>query len=78
MAFDRSKYGGAKLSKMKEKKKELLSIPVEDLLQVSSAQETVEMFFPEKKGSGIVLEGDPAEIAEKLIQVIREKTTVMG
>lgn len=63
---------------MKAKKKELLSLPVADLLKVSSAQETTELFFPEKKGGGVVLEGDPAEIAEKLIQIIKEKTTVMG
>ena len=63
---------------MKAKKKELLSIPVEEFLQVESGQETTEMFFPEKKGGGVVLEGDPAEIAESLIKIIREKTTVMG
>ena len=63
---------------MKAKKKELLSLPVADLLKVSNAQETTEMFFPEKKGGGIVLDGDPAEIAEKLIRIIKEKTTVMG
>ena len=63
---------------MKAKKKELLSLPVADLLKVSSAVQTTEMFFPEKKGSGIILEGDPADIADKLIQIIKEKTTVMG
>ncbi len=63
---------------MKAKKKELLSQPVTDLLKVSSAQETAEMFFPEKKGSSVVLEGDPAEIAERLIRIIKEKTTVLS
>jgi electron transfer flavoprotein beta subunit len=63
---------------MKAKKKELLSLPVADLLKVPAAQETTEMFFPEKKGGGVVLEGDHGEIAEKLIQIIKEKTTVMG
>lgn len=63
---------------MKAKKKELLSLPFEDFLDVAAAQETTEMFFPEKKGGGLVLEGDPAELADRLIQIIKEKTTVMG
>ena len=63
---------------MKAKKKELLSVPVDTLLKVASGQETADLFFPEKKGSGLVLEGDPAEIAERLIQILKEKTTVIG
>jgi len=63
---------------MKAKKKKLLSLPSEDFLDVAAAQETTEMFFPEKKGGGLVLEGDPAELADRLIQIIKEKTTVMG
>ena len=63
---------------MKAKKKELLSLPADDFLKVVAAQETTEMFFPEKKGGGLVLEGDPAELADRLIQIIKEKTTVMG
>ena len=63
---------------MKAKKKELLSIPVEDLLKCEQRQETKEIFFPEKKGSGLVLEGDPAELADKLISILKEKTSVLG
>lgn len=63
---------------MKAKKKELLSIPVDSLLNVQASQTTNEMFFPEKKGGGLVLEGDPAELADKLIQLLREKTTVIS
>lgn len=63
---------------MKAKKKELLSLPANDFLKVAAAQETTEMFFPEKKGGGLVLEGDPAELADRLIQIIKEKTTVIG
>ncbi|MBW1635326.1 MAG: electron transfer flavoprotein subunit beta/FixA family protein [Deltaproteobacteria bacterium] len=63
---------------MKAKKKELLSLPVEDLLKVEPRQETVKVYFPEKKGGGLVLEGDAAELADKLIQVLKEKTAVLA
>ena len=63
---------------MKAKKKELLSIPVEELLKSEASQETARLFFPEKKGGGLILEGDPAELADKLIQVLRDKTTVLS
>lgn len=63
---------------MKAKKKELLSIPVEDLLKVEGRQQTSRVYFPEKKGSGLVLEGDAAELADKLIQILKEKTGVLA
>ncbi len=63
---------------MKAKKKELLSQPVTDLLKVDARQETVKMYFPEKKGGGQVLEGDVAELADKLIRILKEKTAVLA
>jgi len=63
---------------MKAKKKELLSIPVQDLLKVDARQETTRMYFPEKKGGGLVLEGDIAEMADKLIKILKEKTAVLA
>lgn len=63
---------------MKAKKKELLTIPVQDLLKVTARQETVKMYFPEKKGGGLVLEGDIAEMADKLIKILKEKTAVLA
>ena len=63
---------------MKAKKKKLLSLPVADFLDVSPAQQTTEIFFPEKKGGGVILEGDPAELADKLVAILKEKTTIMG
>ncbi len=63
---------------MKAKKKELLSIPVADLLKVAARQETAKMYFPEKKGGGLVLEGDIAELADKLIKILKEKTAVLA
>ena len=63
---------------MKAKKKELLSLPVEDLLKVDSRQETAKIYFPEKKGGGLILEGDPAELADKLIGLLKDKTGVLA
>jgi len=63
---------------MKAKKKELLTFPIEELLSVDPRQETVKASFPEKKGSGLILEGEPAELADKLIQILKEKTGVLA
>ena len=63
---------------MKAKKKELLSVPVADLLDVSAHQETQSLNFPEKKGGGLVLEGDASELADKLIAILKEKTAVLA
>ncbi|MDR3629612.1 MAG: electron transfer flavoprotein subunit beta/FixA family protein [Desulfocapsaceae bacterium] len=63
---------------MKAKKKELLSLPVADLLNISVQQETTRLYFPEKKGGGLVLEGDLGDLADKLIRILKEKTTVLA
>ncbi|MFW2368676.1 MAG: electron transfer flavoprotein subunit beta/FixA family protein [Desulforhopalus sp.] len=63
---------------MKAKKKEMLSLPIEDVLKVDARQQTAKMYFPEKKGGGLVIEGDPAELADKLIQILKEKTGVLS
>ncbi len=63
---------------MKAKRKELLSFPVEDLLKVDPRQETAKMYFPEKKGTGLILEGEVPELADKLIKILKEKTTVLA
>ena len=62
---------------MKAKKKELLTI-APDLGGVTPGQETAACFFPEKKGGGLVLEGDAPELADKLIQLLKEKTGVLA
>jgi electron transfer flavoprotein beta subunit len=63
---------------MKAKKKEMLSTPIEDLLKVDARQHTDKMYFPEKKGGGLVIEGEPAELADKLIKILKEKTGVLA
>lgn len=63
---------------MKAKRKELLSIPIVDLLKVEGKQETAKMYFPEKKGGGLVLEGDPGDLADQLIKILKDKTAVLA
>ena len=63
---------------MKAKKKELLSLPVADLLKVDARQETGKMYFPVKKGGGLVLEGEIGQLADQLIKILKEKTGVLA
>jgi len=62
---------------MKAKKKELLTL-APDAGGAGPRQETAACYFPEKKGSGLVLEGDVPELADKLIQLLKEKTGVLA
>jgi electron transfer flavoprotein beta subunit len=63
---------------MKAKKKELLSVPVDDLLQAEARQQTAKLYFPEKKGGGIVLQGEVTDLADQLVQILKQKTTVLS
>ena len=62
---------------MKAKKKEILVIPVAELLQVEPRCVTASFYPPAKKGGGIVLEGDIATQVDTLLGILREKTTVL-
>ncbi len=62
---------------MKAKKKEIVAIPVADLLTEESLAMTTRFHPPAKKGGGIVLEGDVGELVEKVIAMLKEKTTVL-
>lgn len=63
---------------MKAKKKEILTTAVAELLNVEARQTTEKMFFPEKKGGGVIFEGDPGELVDKLIATLKEKTGVLS
>lgn len=63
---------------MKAKKKELLSIAVETLYKVAPRQEVVGFALPEKKGSGLVLEGDIPALVDQLMKILKDKTTVLA
>ncbi|GAB4436071.1 MAG: electron transfer flavoprotein subunit beta/FixA family protein [bacterium] len=62
---------------MKAKKKELLTVNVSDLLKEDALEKTEKFYYPEKKGVGMVIEGDVAAMVDQLINVLKEKTTVV-
>jgi electron transfer flavoprotein beta subunit len=62
---------------MKARQKELLAFPVANLLQAESLTSVEKVYPPEKKGHGLVLEGDVNELADKLVAILKEKTTVL-
>lgn len=62
---------------MKAKKKDLDTLEVASLLKIEGRLATEKMYFPEKKGGGLVLEGDPGQLADQLLGLLREKTTVL-
>jgi electron transfer flavoprotein beta subunit len=63
---------------MKAKKKELITIPAQDLLKVEPRMAAGRMFVPEKKSGGLILEGDEGELATRLIAILKEKTAVLN
>lgn len=63
---------------MKAKKKEMLTVEATDLLKVEALQQPIKIAFPEKQGGGLVIEGEIADIADKLIGVLKEKTAVLA
>jgi electron transfer flavoprotein beta subunit len=62
---------------MKAKRKELLEVPVADLLTEEARLETVSLAYPEKKGSALVLEGEVGDLVDKVIGILKEKTAVL-
>jgi electron transfer flavoprotein beta subunit len=62
---------------MKAKKKEIQAIPVATLLSEQASAPTTGFYPPARKGGGIVLEGDVADLAQKLVAILKEKTTVV-
>ncbi len=62
---------------MKAKRKELVSLPMADLLKVEALTTTAATQFPEKKGGGMILEGDVGELTEQLVAILKDKTTVL-
>jgi electron transfer flavoprotein beta subunit len=62
---------------MKARQKELLIFPIPEFLSEESVITTEKMYAPDKKGRGLVLEGDVNETADKLVAILKEKTTVL-
>lgn len=61
---------------MKARKKEFITVDAADLATVEARLTTERMYFPEKKG-GLVLEGDAGKLADRLLDILREKTMVL-
>lgn len=62
---------------MKARQKELLTFPISDFLDTESLVTVEKMYPPEKKGQGLVLTGDVNELADKLVTILKEKTTIL-
>lgn len=62
---------------MKAKKKEIEAISVGSILKQEPLSTSDKFYPPVKKGGGVVLEGDVADLADKLISILKEKTTVL-
>jgi electron transfer flavoprotein beta subunit len=62
---------------MKAKKKEITPIAVADLLTEAALVTTASFHPPAKKGVGIVLEGDVGDLVEKVMGILKDKTTVL-
>ena len=62
---------------MKAKKKEIEAIPVDRLLAEQPLSPTTSFYSPARKGGGITLEGEIADLVPKLIAILKEKTTVV-
>ncbi len=63
---------------MKAKKKELLTIAAADLKKADPLQETIKIEFPPKRTGGLFLEGEVADIADRLIGILKQKTAVLA
>lgn len=62
---------------MKVKKKELLTVPVAELLAEGPKVETESFYAPERKGSAVLLEGEVPQVVDALYGILKEKTTVV-
>jgi electron transfer flavoprotein beta subunit len=62
---------------MKARQKELLTLQAAELVKEESLATMRKMYRPEKKGSGLVLEGNNNEMADKLVALLKQKTTVL-
>jgi electron transfer flavoprotein beta subunit len=59
---------------MKAKKKEMVTIPSAQLAAGEARVKIEKAAYPERKGAGLVLQGDIGQVADGFIKIIREKT----
>ena len=63
---------------MKAKRKEIEAIPVADLLSEQATAPTASFYPPERKGGGVVLEGEVGDMVTELLAILKEKTSVVN
>lgn len=61
---------------MKAKKKEIITIPAQDIFKAPDQFDAIKMEYPEKKGGAVILEGDTGELVNKVLQILKEKSFV--
>ena len=61
---------------MKAKRKEIEVISVGNILKEEPLSVSNRFYPPAKKGGGVVLEGEVADLADKLISILKEKNIV--
>jgi len=62
---------------IKAKKKELTTIEADSMAVMERMVETNALFHPEKRGAGLVLDGEINDQADELISILRDKTGVI-
>lgn len=62
---------------MKVKKKEITRISVDELLKEQSLAPTASFYQPARKSGGIILKGEVDELVPKVLEILREKTTIL-
>ena len=62
---------------MKAKKKEIVQLQPGELSREQPLTSSASFRHPEKRGTGVVLEGDIAELVEKVLVILKEKTAVL-
>jgi electron transfer flavoprotein beta subunit len=63
---------------LKARKKEIITIPVSDMLREQELTSTSSIYYPTKRVACTVLEGGVDDMADRLITILREKTTVLS
>ncbi len=61
---------------LKAKKKEMVTLLVDDLSREQGLIETDAIYVPDRKGAGVVLEGDMNDMADQLIDILKAKTAL--
>ncbi len=63
---------------MKAKRKPIEVIAVADLLTEEATVTTTGFYPPERKGSGVILEGEVGDLVTQLMTILKDKTAVIG